>query len=351
MEQTLHLQTGLSQRMHTAMQVGLFLSRWRDNFWSHIREIEERELFLKLLSPRRREKKALFISPRPLPFLLEAHLSSQNPSFDLEELMARHQTVIEKCKKLGHESFVALFLGDYAYSVAELAEATGLSVEEVKNFQDQVLLPVMLEEMTMPLPSHAPHASTLEKVALVRNEDGEPRLSLLSERVRYRIDEQKIRALIAEQWVTDKEAGELQELRQELEYVNMRLNLVNRVVEHVVDVQREFFLTGSERSLRPLEEKELARLLAIDRGWLCRLIQGKSLGTPRGDRALPFFFRTFRQDRKRKGKELLGSLLEEMKTRGMVVSDRELAGLLEKRHGLGASRRTVNEWRNEIEKA
>ncbi len=350
MNHALHLQTGLTQRMHTAMQVGIFLSRWRDNFWAHIREIEEGELFLKLSLPRSKEKKALFISPRPLPFLFEAHLSSLNPSFDLEEIMMRQGRALEKFKKLGHEKFMALFMGDYAYTVAELAEATGLFPEEIKRFQHQVLLPVMLEDITMPAPPESPHIPSSEKVAIVRSEGGDLRLSLLSNRLRYRFDDDKIRRLIQEKWVTDDEADAWQDLRQELEYVNMRLNLVNLVIEHVVDVQREFFLTGSDRSLKPLEEKRLAGLLAIDRGWLCRLIQGKSLGTPRGDRELSFFFRTLRSDRRIKGMELLGALLDEVGAQGHRAPDRELVKLLKARHAMTVSRRTVNEWRNEIEK-
>jgi DNA-directed RNA polymerase specialized sigma54-like protein len=48
--------------------------------------------------------------------------------------------------------------------------------------------------------------------------------------------------------------------------------------------------------------------------------------------------------------ERLGALLDEVGARGHRAPDRELVKLLKARHAMTVSRRTVNEWRNEIEK-
>jgi hypothetical protein len=344
--QHLRLETSLTQKMHTAMQMSIFLDHWCEGFWSHVRHIESGELFLKLSFSRKREKKALFINPRPAAQLVEAFSTPPGPPEEVEELLLAHQETVKTLKSLGREVFMAFFLGEEAYTPAELAEATGLDYEELKSFHDQVILPTLLHDMTTPLPGKEPRRP-YEKIAVLKHGDAGVECLLLSERKRYHIDEEKVSRLAEEGWLSHQEHEAWPELKKELELVNERLNLGNRVVLGVVEAQQGYLLSGREEDLAPLEEKDMASSLSIDRSWLCRLIRNKSLMTAYGEKALHFFFLSQRRAKKQRGMKFLLELLS--RREGDFLGDGMLAKLLKERYGVGVSRRTVSDWRRAIE--
>ncbi len=345
--QHIRLETSLAQKTHTAIQMSLFFDRWREGFWSHVREVESGELFLKLCMPVEKVNKALFISPRRLSRLIESSCAPSSLSFDIEDLLEHHGSTVTKLKSLGREAFMALFLGDDSYTLPELSELTGLSLKELKSFQDEVIIPATLQDLTTP--SQVPEAirSRYEKVALVKKEGDEIQCLFLSEKKRYHIDEEKIARLSTEGLLNEEEKESWKELKRELEYINSRIGIINDAVLAIVEAQRSYLLSGLEEERRPLEEKDIARMLSIDASWLCRIIQGKSIVTPHGEKALQSLFLSHRKAKKQQGMRLLRDLMETLKERH--ISDSGIQRLLLNDHGLAVSRRTVNEWRRALE--
>ncbi|MGV8120089.1 MAG: hypothetical protein AB2L14_10060 [Candidatus Xenobiia bacterium LiM19] len=347
--QQIRLETSLAQKTHTAIQMSLFFERWRKGFWSHVREVESRELFLKLCTPVEKGNKALFITPRHLSRLIESSGSPSSLSFDIEDSLDHHSSKVEKLKSLGREAFSAIFLGDGddGYTPMELAELTGLTIEELKSFQDEVLTPATIQDLAAPSRMPVAARRQYEKVALIKQEGEEIQCLFLSDKKRYRIDEEKITRLSKEGLLNEEEKEAWKELKTELEQINSRIGLINDIVLAVVNAQRLFLLSGLEEDQRPLEGKEAAHMLSIDAGWLCRLIQGKSIVTPHGEKALQSLFLPRRKAGRQRGMRLLKKLMAAHE--GQLINDIELQKLLEKDYGLTVSRRTVNDWRRALE--
>lgn len=345
--QQIRLETSLAQKTHTAIQMSLFFERWRKGFWSHVREVESGELFLKLCMPVEKGNKALFISPRHMSRLIESSGATSSLSFDIEDSLDHHRSTVEKLKSLGREAFSAIFLGDDGYTPIELAELTGLTIEELKSFQDEVLTPSAIQDLAAPSPMPVAARSQYEKVALIKQEGVEIQCFFLSDKKRYRIDEEKITRLSKEGLLNDEEKEAWKELKTELEQINSRIGLINDIVLAIVNAQRLFLLSGLEEDLLPLEGKEAAHMLSIDASWLCRLIQDKSIMTPHGEKALQSLFLPRRKAGRQRGMRLLKKLMAAHE--GQLINDFELQRLLEKDYGLTVSRRTVNDWRRALE--
>jgi RNA polymerase sigma-54 factor len=126
-----------------------------------------------------------------------------------------------------------------------------------------------------------------------------------------------------------------------IDCVHRRWRTLKRVVELVVDCQREFLEKGT-RYLRPLTRIEVATRLNLDEGTVSRAIANKYALLPNGRLILlsDFF------DSPLGVKEALGELIrsEEPKHR---LSDDELARLLTAR-GIPMARRTVTKYREEM---
>jgi hypothetical protein len=344
--QHIRLETSLAQKTHTAIQMSLFFERWRRDFWSHVRDIESGELFMKLCMPAEKGRKALFISPRPVSRLIESSGASCNLSFDVEDPLERHKSTVAKLRALGREAFTALFLGEQSCTPAELAELTGLTIGELRSFQDEVLTPAAIQDMTTGFHMPEPAAGGFEKIAIIRRQGDEIECLFLSEKKRYRIDEEKISRLSAEGSWSDDEMESWKELKRELEYINSRISLINDVVLAAVNAQRRFLLSGADEDLCVLEEKDVAGMLTIDASWLCRLIQGKSIVTPHGEKAVQSLFLPRRKAERQKGMMMLKKLMAALK--GQRISDIELQKQLRESYGLTVSRRTVNDWRRAL---
>jgi len=87
-----------------------------------------------------------------------------------------------------------------------------------------------------------------------------------------------------------EEIKNIYELIHKMELVNTRLNLISQIVQIIFDTQQNYFKTGENNSLNVLEEKQVAKLLDVDPGWVSRIIQQKNILTPWGEKELRFFF-------------------------------------------------------------
>ena len=134
-----------------------------------------------------------------------------------------------------------------------------------------------------------------------------------------------------------------------IESIEQRKATVLRVVNHVVQNQREFMEKGS-LYLKPLPMVKVAEVLGIHVGTVSRAVSGKYIQTPVGIYPLRYFFsggtetpagESFSWDAVRT--KLRGIINDEDKTN--PLSDDELVTRL-KDEGLTLARRTVAKYRN-----
>ncbi len=137
-----------------------------------------------------------------------------------------------------------------------------------------------------------------------------------------------------------------------IDSIDQRNHTLMRVVNAVLDVQRDFLDRGTEY-LKPLPMVSLADRLGIHVGTVSRAVSGKYIQTPRGIFPLRMFFSggTESSDGKemswqavqRKLKQIID---EEDKSKPLL--DEELVGELEKQ-GISIKRRTVAKYRNQLD--
>lgn len=126
-----------------------------------------------------------------------------------------------------------------------------------------------------------------------------------------------------------------------VECVHRRWHTLRRVIELVVDYQREFLNKGV-RYLRPLTRAEVAARLSLDEGTVSRATANKYALLPNG-RLMPIsdFF-----DGSLSIKDIIRELLQDEPPKHRL-SDEDLARLLAQR-GLPTARRTVTKYREEM---
>jgi DNA-directed RNA polymerase specialized sigma54-like protein len=174
------------------------------------------------------------------------------------------------------------------------------------------------------------------------------------DRQRYLLNDRKFEELIDKGGLSPQEAKQARILKIQLEQVNRRFNLLNSIVEDAVTKQSAFIKTSDKSRLVIMEAKKTAEALAVHPSWISRLIKGKYLKI-RG-RLFPLrdLFISQRELKKKKAKVFLEKLIAEesadIKAGRLACSysDATITRLLFSRYKVKATRRTVNNWRREI---
>lgn len=137
-----------------------------------------------------------------------------------------------------------------------------------------------------------------------------------------------------------------------IDLLRMRRDTLLRVMEAIVHIQRDFFLTSDESELHPMVLKDIAAMTGYDISVISRATSGKYVATPSGIYPLKFFFN-----------EGVGTDTEsEQSSRAIAAAIRELVGkeppespltdeaILEalKEEGYTVARRTVAKYRDRL---
>lgn len=132
--------------------------------------------------------------------------------------------------------------------------------------------------------------------------------------------------------------------RQQTLFLNM-----NAIIEH----QKEYFLTGDERKLKPMILKDIADMINMDVSTVSRVANSKYVSTPYGTKLIKeFFSESMKNDQgedvsTREIKTILESVvLEENKKK--PLTDDKLAAIL-KEKGYPIARRTVAKYREQLD--
>ena len=132
--------------------------------------------------------------------------------------------------------------------------------------------------------------------------------------------------------------------RQQTLYLNM-----NAIIEH----QKEYFLTGDERKLKPMILKDIADVINMDVSTVSRVANSKYVSTPYGTKLIKeFFSESMKNDQgedvsTREIKNILKTVIKD-ENKKKPLTDDKLAALLNEK-GYPIARRTVAKYREQLD--
>jgi len=124
---------------------------------------------------------------------------------------------------------------------------------------------------------------------------------------------------------------------------------INAIVAH----QKEYFLTGDERKLRPMILKDIAYKVEMDISTISRVANSKYIDTPYGVKLLKTFFSEGLKNEEGEDvssieiKNILGQLIEE-ENKKKPLTDETLSKLM-KEKGYRVARRTIAKYREQLD--
>jgi RNA polymerase sigma-54 factor len=145
--------------------------------------------------------------------------------------------------------------------------------------------------------------------------------------------------------------GKLEKARWLLNSINQRRSTMIKVMEKIVEEQREFFEHGPSK-LRPLTMEAIAERVGMNVATISRVSNGKYVQTPQGIFEIKYFFNTGvpqengEELSKRHVKQLIQDFIKKEDS-SSPLSDQQIYVLL-KRERINIARRTVSKYREEL---
>ena len=138
-----------------------------------------------------------------------------------------------------------------------------------------------------------------------------------------------------------------------IEAIKQRQQTLFVTMSAIMHYQKEFFLTGDERNLRPMILKDIADEIEMDVSTVSRVANSKYVDTPYGTKLIKeFFSESMTNDQgeevsTREIKKILETVIEDENKR-RPLTDEKLAGILLEK-GYPIARRTVAKYREQLD--
>ncbi len=137
-----------------------------------------------------------------------------------------------------------------------------------------------------------------------------------------------------------------------IDAVRQRYNTLEKTIRAIVDFQKEYFLTGDERKIKPMILKDIAQRIDMDISTVSRVANSKYVDTPYGTKLLKEFFSEAMETLQGEEvstiriKEILKEIVER-ENKKKPLTDEQLAEAL-KEQGYKIARRTVAKYREQL---
>lgn len=137
-----------------------------------------------------------------------------------------------------------------------------------------------------------------------------------------------------------------------IDAIKQRQQTLYTTMDAIMDYQREYFLTGDERNLRPMILKDIADRIGMDVSTVSRVANSKYVDTPYGTKLIKEFFSESVKNVEgedvstREIKKILEHVVRDEDKRKPLTDDR-IAGIL-KEKGYPIARRTVAKYREQL---
>ena len=135
--------------------------------------------------------------------------------------------------------------------------------------------------------------------------------------------------------------------------IEQRYQTLSLTIDAIIDFQKEYFLTGDERKLKPMILKDIAEKINMDISTISRVANSKYIDTPYGIKLLKTFLSEGFKNEDGENissieiKNILESLINK-EDKSNPITDEEISKLL-KEKGYNVARRTVAKYREQLE--
>ncbi|MEF9930965.1 MAG: RNA polymerase factor sigma-54 [Bacteroidales bacterium] len=137
-----------------------------------------------------------------------------------------------------------------------------------------------------------------------------------------------------------------------IEAIKQRQNTLQNTMNAIINFQREYFVDGDEKKLRPMVLKNIAEKTGLDISTISRVVNCKYIQTSFGIFPLKYFFseglmtENGEEVSTREIKKILGESVN-VEDKSKPLTDEELVGVLQKK-GYLVARRTVAKYREQL---
>ena len=138
-----------------------------------------------------------------------------------------------------------------------------------------------------------------------------------------------------------------------IEAIEQRHQTLFQTINAIVNFQKEYFLTGEEKNLKPMILKDIAEIINMDISTVSRVANSKYIDTPYGIKLLKSYFSEGMKNSE--GDEIstieIKKILKEIvneENKNKPLSDIELSDKLSKK-GYKVARRTVSKYREQLD--
>jgi RNA polymerase sigma-54 factor len=298
---------------------------------------------------------ALDVPPEKVANVLSVIQAFDPPGVGARDL--RESLLIQLKQKGFEESLAYRIVRDHINelekkSLSQLSRLLGTSFEEVQKAMDfiKTLNPKpAMGEFTRPATPVLPDL-ILEKIGdefvVYHNDKNIPRLRI-SPAYRELLKKDKSNSQETKNYVKEK----LEQAKWLLNSINQRRSTMIKVMEKIVEEQRDFFERGPT-FLKPLTMETIAEKVGMNVATISRVSNSKYVQTPQGMFEIRYFFNTgvSKENGEEVSKRNVKKIIEELikkENPAKPLSDQELFGLL-KKEGINIARRTVSKYREEL---
>ena len=300
---------------------------------------------------------AIDVSPEKVSQILSL-IQTFDPS-GVGALDLRESLLIQLKEKGFEDSLAYLIVKDHLNelekkSLTQLSKTMGINFEEVQAAMDFIKTLNPRPAMGRFAPSANPVVPDLivEKIEdeflVFHNDKNVPRLRV-NQTYRELLKKGSIQSLAGETKAYLEE--KLEKARWLLNSINQRRSTMIKVMEKIVEEQKEFFEHGPSH-LKPLIMEAIAEKVGMNVATISRVANGKYVQTPQGIFEIKYFFNSGvamengEELSKRHVKQLISDFIKK-EDPASPLSDQQIYALL-KKEGFSLARRTVSKYREEL---
>lgn len=322
------------------IKLSRLFSMGEEEFSSEIEKLEKNPIFLKLKSlgvifPVRSGN---FIEPTKKFESVYLRNTGETPS----ELLDSDSDIINLIRKMGEKRFKEIFLEGENLSYEELYKEFALKPKEIKRIKELVNSIYIAQELK---PSPAPFPEKYYScVGTIKIENTKPAIAFFTRDIWeniYKVNDLKLEELKSS--LKPKEKQKIENLIKKIKFIEERKSSLYKLLKFLISYQKTYLLSGELSKLKPISQKEVSIYLKIERSVLSRMLSNKSIELPWGTEVK---IKDLIPGKKKINKERVYSLIYE----NPELSDWEIARKLMELFNVKLSRRSVNQYRNELKK-
>ncbi|HBU69707.1 MAG TPA: hypothetical protein DEE98_04925 [Elusimicrobia bacterium] len=341
-----------------------FLELPEDDYARLIRDIESDPLFIRLKYAQSDAERAIRarclrqtgLSNKFFEFKEEFNACSGADGAEVDKLLADKEKLVRTIRKIGEADFVKYFIhNEDGHSLSDIARFCGLKPAEAGEILELINTVDIYGEFFVASERPQENNFSCRKIAVIAKTPEGFKIEFLSAhwaRGLYEVDYEKLARMSDKGKLSERERAGLKKLLERIELINLRKSLMHSVISGVLKKQSGYFNSGGEKRPLPFRQIELAEEIKVHPSAVSRAIAGRSIETPWGEeKPLKLFFSSGKAEQREKVLLLMERIFDEEKTKLMKgelqrpLSDSAIAVILNNKHNIAISGRTVTKYR------